>query len=453
MKKLSYLLGIGVMALASCSSDNLVSEAPIADSGAQVPMGFSIHSANMSRGDNLKTVSADFGVWAYKGATDAAIKASDAESNVMTDYLVGYQEDGKGYIQSAALTDFTTLTTSWFYEGLGYNDGWSFVVFDNDVQTDGRNSSVGNQYLRYWDASATYTYFYAYAPYIDKDATARVSFDKTSLTMTFPEINSSTASQYMFASEKCTNATMISNATKVNLTFKRLASQIRIAFYGSIPGYTVEIADLNSGTYDDIYFVPSERTGAPGSYTYTGGEYTSEATPQIVFTEGVGAVTYTGATPSSDNFVFDIDAFSLNGTTYTPTTKTIDATDKLYGPKIGVIPASTEAGEGNDGLTLNVTLKLTADGTGEVLYIKGVRCHVPYNYTQWLPNTLYTYVFKITKKVSGSTGGSPTPSPEPSPNPALVPIIFDQITVVDLDTNEVVYDYFDLDGNTVPAIP
>ena len=93
------------------------------------------------------------------------------------------------------------------------------------------------------------------------------------------------------------------------------------------------------------------------------------------------------------------------------------------------------------GLTFHVSYELIST-TGEVITVKDATVFVPTDYTNWAPNTHYTYIFKITKNSNGTTDSTDTPNPEDPEVPTeigLYPIIFDNCTVEEWQTVESEY--------------
>ena len=135
-KILTY--AVSALALASCSSDSLVSDSP---ANTQSPIAFTAGQKNITRADLPKLEDKghyNFGVWAYK------TKGTTSQL-VMENYLVGYNGTN-GYPKSGV--DAGT----WFYEDLGNED------------YTGSTAKNKKQILRYWDYSTDKTDFFAYAP-------------------------------------------------------------------------------------------------------------------------------------------------------------------------------------------------------------------------------------------------------------------------------------------------
>jgi hypothetical protein len=179
----------------------------------------------------------------------------------------------KGYDKSNATTYATEPGTTadhlspWFYEELGTSEysytgsaGFYKSVDDGLYVYNNYKSVNANQYLRYWDLAYTNTNFYCYAPYNSKVTFTHTDATETKTgtsTMTFPAgsirdgydlpLNSAykaysrTLGEYMYAGVQATNASL----ADVTVPFKHMGAQLYIRFYEDIPGYKVEIINLD----------------------------------------------------------------------------------------------------------------------------------------------------------------------------------------------------------------
>ena len=86
---------------------------------------------------------------------------------------------------------------------------------------------------------------------------------------------------------------------------------------------------------------------------------------------------------------------------------------------------------------------IATDGSGETITLTGASVNVPENYTDWKPNYIYNYIFKITEKTNGSTGGSSV---------GLKPIVFDAIVTENEDGNQITETTFNEDGTSNTTI-
>lgn len=468
MKKLAFL-AVAAVALASCSSDDLVDRSAAEN---EAPIAFSVEKKNITRATNLEELGHyNFGVWAYKYGTGLTTQ------QVMNNYLVGYSNETtkKGYDHTNATTwaseigSETDHTSPWFYEYLGKKDytytgtdGY-YTKNDNDYM-----SANANQYLRYWDLKYTNTNFYAYAPYRAAD----VTFDEDNKKVTVAH-GAQTAgydaslNEFMYA-----GATAVNEGKKdVKLSFKHLGAQVNLRFYENVRGYRVEIIDVTSSD-NGIQATPATKSGT----TYTTAEYyttcgaTIEYTPSTTnptasVTNPVATVNHDGATKVDDNLVFDIPAGTTDGLT------TINA--PVTGKKYDVIPEDIEnpatqnyatsstvyypvaQPTGSEvGFTFHVSYKLIAEDNGEEITVNDARVYVPAKVVDnttdpatttyiaaWQPNTKYTYTFKITKDSTGSTDPN-TPNvddPTVPTTPQVYPIVFDGATVEVYTPNETDY--------------
>jgi hypothetical protein len=307
MKTKQILALAAIAALASCSSNDLVSPPADSRTAGEVPIEFNVQKQNITRAANLETVKHyNFGVWAWKVGGKNAL----ADMEVMNNYLVGWSgtasypvEATKGYKVGSLTTTYATTPGSvldhkspWFYEGLGtseytHNTASEGYYYVNELTTDkpmawvDYKSNNTNQYLRYWDLAYTNTNFYCYAPY---NANVTFAHAATTSTMTFPatgsirdgydmprdhkyDAYSRTLGEFMYAGVQANNASL----ADVTVPFKHMGAQLFIRFYEDIPGYKVEIIDLGadngklkSGSATDdansgIQATPAIQTTAP----------------------------------------------------------------------------------------------------------------------------------------------------------------------------------------------
>lgn len=444
MKRHIFLLALAGLAMAGCTNEDVISPAANGE-GEASPISFSVYKANMSRDDistqGLQTESYDFGVWAYKTNTQWDHTGLSGENPtggdvVMSHYLVGYWDatNSFGYEPKSAQCAYGSL---WFYEKLGNEDGSCFTFHENNSIPSGtyHPSIWDHQYLKYWDLSKTYVNFYACAPY---DAAA--SFVPATRTMTFKEINETDNADLMYGCASMSSQAGFGGA-QVPIQFRRLASRIRLAFFSELQGYKVEIIDYKE-TGDATFMIPAVTDGT--NYTKAASDddngYVAKCTPVVTWgTEGNASATvsYNSPTKGYDNMKFNLEYWedSNYATAHTGTEVPYLYANRIFTAMRRVLPCGSVQ---NPGFTLNISFKLTAVDTGEVIYVYGARVHVPYECTQWLPNKLYTYVFKITNNVPGSTAGKQEPGVDPT-DKALYPIVFNNITVEDIDSQEIEY--------------
>ncbi|MBQ0019462.1 MAG: hypothetical protein KBT39_02965 [Bacteroidales bacterium] len=468
MKKLMILSAAGLM-LAACANESLVDNS-VGQNGKEGPISFVMAQKNMTRAytDMQKTGHYNFGVFAYK--------STDMVNPVMPNYLVGYYDETNAYQKSGTTWGDAggqeDGLSYWMYEGMGnteYNGTYAGGALTNAFK-----SNNENQYLKYWDNAAEYTYFYAYAPYINSavkptatyvDGTAQSATGDDTYVLTIPNgslkdgYDDASLAEYMYASAKVAKANY---GHDVALQFKRLNAKVNIKFWEDVPGYSVRVLDLKEGTYAGVQAAASIKDNTSNKYGYKGGKYYTANGVKIKFDNTGADITSTMkqfagtlAEPATDganntttiNFKSPSEAkigenryeAVQSPTTYYAIPKGDGANVLADGNTDYATDQACDADLALTGFTFHVSYELTAEDTGEKIVVKNATVHVPYDYCNWLPNTHYTYIFKITKNSNGTTESTPTidpTDPEVPTTPALYPIVFDNCTVVDWDENE-----------------
>lgn len=294
---IALLMGL-VLLLAGCADDAIITDSGIRDAEAAEGDGritFVQQLGNLTRATSQAQQAGhyEFGVWAYKGAdADRQIAGGD----VMTDFLVAYTDgtatgistrykelatNAGTYGQDAGAAGATVPgdgISSWFYEGLGNISGYyktqpSPAASIQPLQT--------TQALKFWDKSAAYHNFFAYAPYFGHQAGETNSVTLTEnasnqnvLTYSqlsafytdpveqtaganitwaglYPKNPNNYNDEVLNANEGLYAAQSVAKAQygqDVPLTFRHLNAKIKVAFYEQIPGYKVELLDLVPAT-------------------------------------------------------------------------------------------------------------------------------------------------------------------------------------------------------------
>lgn len=400
-KILTY--AVSALALASCSSDSLVSDSP---ANTQAPIAFNVGQKNITRvvddSKNLeKNGHYNFGVWAYKvnGST---------RQNVMANYLVGYNGTN-GYPKDGV------PASTWYYDGLN------------------------SQILRYWDYSYPTTNFYAYAPY---DANASFTEENNTITVAATAGYKKT-NDVIFAGKSVAKAAY---GKLVPLQFKHIGAKVNIAFRESVSGYKVQLINLKDDSEEGkgIQATPAvfDSSKSTPDDQYTKGEYNEKANVTIDYTDLDNLITNATPTKTSDvNLNFDIPTeVSDNGLvsyTNTKTNKTYNVLREGTDAKYVVSPTTYYAvvqSDNNPGFTLHVSYKLIAEDNGEEIIVRDARVFIPANMVKWESNMAYTYNFTITTSSTGNTTGTVVEdSPVVPTDKALNPIVFDNPTISDYD--------------------
>ncbi len=403
-KILTY--AVSALALASCSSDSLVSDSP---ANTQAPIAFNAGQKNITRAldsDQLELNGyTSFGVWAYKYNSDDSKSAV-----VMGNYQVGcagYDGFAKEGVDKG----------KWFYEGLG---------------------SSNNQVLHYWDPLYNNTKFFAYAPYktdksVECDATAKT------LTISASYNKASEENDIIYAGNVMLNA----DHKEVPLQFKHLGAKVMLKFYEEIPGYSVKLINVkdDSETGKGIQLTPAtfDDTKDPKyspAYYYTAYDAVIDFSNMSNITVDAKDLTAATTEKTQNNLIFKLPT----ETGYLP-----DNSNDAFASATTYY-AVAQPSSSNTGFTLHVSYELTAADNSEKIIIRDARVYIPArdskdkNIAVWEANTQYTYTFRITTNTNGSTTENPTITDPSIPDKTgLYPIVFDDVTIVDYDTNDTEY--------------
>lgn len=427
MKKIYlFLAAMASVALVGCTSDNLLQTEATVDEAAQgqTPILFSAGTNRLTRADLYGSAAATklgnkFVVYGTKHAT-AEDKTAGEDVIAYNNFQVAFTANTAGKTASN--------TSDWEYVGLTpYTDNG------------GRPQSI-----KYWDYSAAGGYtFYAFsssdisypAAATDKVVVTKTTSDATSLYNKgyAVTVKSGATLNNLYFSDRTPVAKANFDKT-VSLTFRNIGSKVRVGFYETIPGYTVQI---------DKFYIDEDATAA----------VTDFAKMKDNKTDGFYA--------ALQNVKSNVDQ-TLNVTYYDNTDATIENRPKLTNPdngyyyslKLGggvlgtnlsdnaAAPTWDQTGgaytpvfpfEGNTNpLLLKLDFTMTPDdGSNDVIHVRGARAIVPAQYVQWKSNFAYTYIFKISDKTNGTTGDVDG-NDDPTDPEGLKPITFDAV-VVDVD--------------------
>lgn len=452
MKKTVFLAAAAV-ALASCSSDELVNNSAV----NEAPIAFNVGQKNITRSTNLEDAKHyNFGVWAYKTRT-----SGDPTSQlVMDNYLVGYSNGSNlGYYKENASTwngtagEVTDHKSPWFYEKLGKkeytytgNDGF----YKNDPEHAAFMSANDYQYLRYWDLAYTNTIFYAYAPY----KSSGVSFENGIITV---EKDANVAGyddpakhDFIYAGAQALNK----NQHDVTLSFKHLGALVKVAFRENVNGYKVQLIDVTSTSGSGIQATTAKKED-DGSYTHSADvTYLTSCKATINFNNtttssitspSVSPVTdgATNVTVSSENLEFSIPTKDNglvaypddNNPTYYVLPEVSSPSDNKYAVSPKTYYAVVQPSGSKTGFTFHISYNLIAKDNGEVVTVRDARVHVPAEQVCWESNKSYTYNFTISQVSSGTTDPTVTPNLDDPTVPVgtVVPIVFDGAIITDYE--------------------
>lgn len=423
-----FIAAASALALASCSSDDFLGEIQGNEqNGATSAINFGGDTGKITRATTKGNAAAEllennFVVVGFKGN-----KTAEANNEVYAfdHYNVNFK-DGSA---------FSTESN---------RAGWEYV--NQDMKVKGTEpaaslaqSGASQQTIKYWDHSCdSYDFLafsmgkkgaaskYATPTHVDKANLATAAYTLTG--------DANTLSECYISDMKTAVEKENDYGKPVELSFRHLASKVRMALFETIPGYVVS----------DVKFY-ADATGTTNSEEGTLiGKFNNSGTLTVYFpTTGIvnkdnkdynkAHVSFTASTDASEVGVLNFKKFGTviynnqtegsisEGSTYlsqnAATPSYCGAKDKDYYQN--VLPSEGKP----SAITLRIDYKLTSvDGSKETINVKGATATVPAEYTEWKSGYAYTYIFKISQDTNGSTGGTST---------GLTAISFDAVVVDD----------------------
>lgn len=419
-----FIAAASTLALASCSSDDFLGEIQGNEqNGATSAINFGGDTGKITRDPSTGKTAADllennFVVVGFKGSkTDAANNEVYAFDHYNVNFKYG----------SAFSTESNRA-------------GWEYVNQDMKVKGTEPAASLAQggasqQTIKYWDHSCASYDFIAFSMG-KKDAASKYAtpthVDKANLKSAAYTLsgNVNTLSE-CYISDMKTVTEPNYNKTPVSMSFRHLASKVRMALFEIVPGYVISdvkfYTDATSTTTDNtegtligkfnnsgtltVFFPTTGTVNAEDKdYNKAHVKFTASTTAGetgVLNHKGFGAVNYNNQTEGQ------ISA----GTNYLSQ----NAADPSYcgAGYQNVLPSEGAA----SAITLRIDYKLTSvDGSKETINVKGATATVPAEYTEWKSGYAYTYIFKISQDTNGSTGGTST---------GLTAISFDAVVVDD----------------------
>ncbi len=417
-----FIAAASALALASCSSDDFLGEIQGNEqNGTTSAINFGGDTGKITRATSTGKTAAEllennFVVVGFKGSkTDAA----NNEVYAFDHYNVNFK-DGSA---------FSTESN---------RAGWEYV--NQDMTVNGADKSLAQsgatqQTIKYWDHScASYDFIafsmgkkdaaskYATPTHVDKDNLATAAYTLSG--------NVNTLSK-CYISDMKTVTEPNYNKTSVSMSFRHLASKVRMALFEIVPGYVIS----------DVKFYTD--TTSPTTDNTEGtliGEFNNSGTLTVYFpTTGTvhaaekdynkAHVRFTKSTTAGETGVLNHKGFGA--VNYNNQAEGTIPAGKTYLSQNAADPSYCGAGYQNvlpsegaaSAITLRIDYKLTSvDGSKETINVKGATATVPAEYTEWKSGYAYTYIFKISQDTNGSTGGTST---------GLTAISFDAVVVDD----------------------
>lgn len=419
-----FIAAASALALASCSSDDFLGEIQGNEqNGATSAINFGGDTGKITRDPSTGKTAAEllennFVVVGFKGSkTDAA----NNDVYAFDHYNVNFKEG------SAFSTESNRA-------------GWEYVNQKMDVKgvtpAGPLAQNASQQTIKYWDHScASYDFIafsmgkgaaskYATPTHVDK-----ANLDKAAYTLTG---NVNTLSE-CYISDMKTVTEPNYNKTSVSMSFRHLASKVRMALFEIVPGYVISdvkfYTDATSTTTDNTEGTLIGKFNNSGTLTVffptTGTDHATEKDYNKAH------VSFTASTTAGETGVLNHKGFGT--VKYNNQAEGTITAGSTYLSQNAATPSYCGDGYQNvlpsegapSSITLRIDYKLTSvDGSNETINVKGATATVPAQYTEWKSGYAYTYIFKISQDTNGSTGGTGT-------KPGLTAISFDAVVVDD----------------------
>lgn len=418
-----FIAAASALALASCSSDDFLGEIQGNEqNGATSAINFGGDTGKITRDPSTGKTAAEllennFVVVGFKGSkTDAA----NNDVYAFDHYNVNFK-DGSA---------FSTESN---------RAGWEYVNQDMTVKgtepaASLAQSGASQQTIKYWDHSCASYDFIAFS--MGKGAASKYAtpthVDKGHLKDTAYTLsgNVNTLSE-CYISDMKTVTEPNYNKTSVSMSFRHLASKVRMALFEIVPGYVISdvkfYTDATSTTTDNTEGTLIGKFNNSGTLTVffhtTGTDHATEKDYNKAH------VNFTASTTAGETGVLNHKGFGA--VNYNNQAEGTISAGTTYLSQNAATPSYCGAGYQNvlpsegaaSAITLRIDYKLTSvDGTNETINVKGATATVPAEYTEWKSGYAYTYIFKISQDTNGSTGGTST---------GLTAISFDAVVVDD----------------------
>lgn len=414
-----FIAAASALALASCSSDDFLGEIQGNEqNGATSAINFGGDTGKITRDPSTGKTAAEllennFVVVGFKGnKTDAA----NNENYAFDHYNVNFNKDSKNSTESNRA-------------------GWEYV--NQDMKVNGADKSLAQsgatqQTIKYWDHSCASYDFIAFSMG-KKDAASKYAtpthVDKANLATAAYTLsgNVNTLSECYISDMKTVNREDYGKT--VSMSFRHLASKVRMALFETVPGYV--ISDVKF--YDATNTTPTTDGTLIGTFNNSGTLTVYFPTTGIVNKNNKdynkAHVKFTASTAAGETATLSSKGFGA--VNYNNQDEGTIKAGSTYLSQNAADPSYCGAGYQNvlpsegkpSAITLRIDYKLTSvDGTNETINVKGATATVPAEYTEWKSGYAYTYIFKISQNTNGSTGGTST---------GLTAISFDAVVVDD----------------------
>lgn len=421
MKKYLFIAA-SALALASCSSEDFVgTEGGNVENGANKAINFAGETGKTTRAGSIKGASAadllgeKFYVLGTKGTLD---NDQPTDTKVFDNYQIVWGANTAGTTSDN--------TNDWRYEGL------DFTALNKTATTGGK------QTIKYWDYSKPQYDFIAYSIGSNDLVTDANKISEGKVYGSSIETPKGTGyKSYTLKGssitdlQKCyyTDIVTVENTNygkPVTFTFKNITAKVRVAFYETVPGYTVSdlqfYADNTTLKKDldgednqkaTLFTTGTDKLTKNGEmdviYPKVGSSNKTHAAYNKAFVNVTSQETETSIALGNVNYATN----NVLATSAKTASMAGTSSNSYYTPVLPVAKATP--------LTIRMNYTLTSeDGSGETIKVYGAKAVIPAAYTAWQPNHAYTYIFKISDNTNGTT--STTTNKE-----GLFPITFDAV--------------------------
>jgi hypothetical protein len=423
MKRILFCTAIAAVALTSCSSDDFLGEVP---------------------GNNPSAVTAkEISFSGEAGKTSRATRAGedktkdDAATALSNNFIVFGTKNVNG-----------TNTIVYDHYNVNYTDNnWVYA----GVKSNSLNNTKGNQALKFWDYSASQYDFVAFSlggkEIGEGSGKIKVERITNNNKPTYTLSGKISDLQGCFIADKM-SVTSTDYGKAVQFTFRSTGTKVGVSIYETIPGYSIKeikfyLKDASTATSNTPILYASTDcipvNDATGSLTV---KFNNVGAAEATLTHD--ANTETTSKTSSITF----DQFALNMPAEDKETTNND--DKYIGRTSNDATSTNEIAVTTCKVTGGLSMKadytlIATDGSGETITVTGASVNVPEVYTDWKPNFIYNYIFKITEKTNGSTGGTGGIA-------GLKPIVFDAIVTENEDGSQITETTFKDDGTSETTV-
>lgn len=418
-----FIAAASALALASCSSDDFLGEIQGNEqNGATSAINFGGDTGKITRATSIGKTAAEL-----LGNNFVVVGFKNNEKDAANNKVYAFDHYNVNFKDDPAFSSESNRA------------GWEYVNQDMTVKgtkpaASLAQSGVKQQTIKYWDHScASYDFIafsmgkgaaseYATPTHVDKDKLATAAYTLTGNVNTLSEC---------YISDMKTVKEKEYNKTPVSMSFRHLASKVRMALFEIVPGYVISdvkfYTDATSTTTDNTEGTLIGKFNNSGTLTVyfptTGTDHAAEKDYNKAH------VSFTASTTAGETGVLNHKGFGV--VNYNNQAEGTISAGKTYLSQNAAEPSYCGAGYQNvlpsegkaSAITLRIDYKLTSvDGSNETINVKGATATVPAEYTEWKSGYAYTYIFKISQDTNGSTGGSST---------GLTAISFDAVVVDD----------------------